>query len=199
MIAGLILAAGEGRRFGGPKQLAELEGRPLIEHAVETMRAVSALERIVVVLGAHAEAVRGGADLAGTDTVVAANWADGISASLRAGVAAVSDADAALITLGDQPLITPRVVSGVLGLAACGAPAARATYGGRPGHPVLIRRELFGEVEQLRGDSGARGLLERAGVREIECGRMASADDVDTPADLGAIEARITTEVEVRG
>jgi molybdenum cofactor cytidylyltransferase len=195
MIAGLILAAGEGSRFGGPKQLAMLRGQPLIEHAIETMLAVPAIERIVVVLGAHAELVRERADLGGTEVIVADDWSEGMSASLRAGIAELADAEAVLITLADQPLITPQVLAAVLDLGER-ADATRATYDGRPGHPVLIRRQLFAEVAQLRGENGARDLLELVGVRTLECGHLASADDVDTRIDLETIAGKITIRTD---
>ncbi len=187
MIAGVVLAAGEGSRFGGPKQLAELRGTALVDHAVETMLCVPAIERVVVVLGAEAELVREGARLEGADVVVAADWREGMAASLRAGVAACAEAEAVLITLADQPLITPQVIAAVLDLAGARLPAARATYGGAPGHPVLIKRELFAAVAELHGERGARDLLERAGARTLECGHLASAHDVDTRDDLEAI------------
>lgn len=199
MIAGVILAGGEGRRFGGPKQLAPLEGRPLIQHALATMRDAAAIDRIIVVLGARADAIRAAADLDGAEIVVAEDWHEGMSASLRAGIAAAADADAVLITLADQPLITSRALGAVLGLAASGAAAARATYGGKPGHPVLIRSELFGEIAELRGDSGARELLERVDLRTVECGRLGRPDDVDTTADLESIEAHGASRAEVSG
>ena len=90
-IGGIVLAAGEGKRFGGPKQVAVLDGRPLLEHAVRAMLAVPALDPVVVVLGAHADAVREQVDLGGVDVVVCDRWADGQSASLQAGVAALGE------------------------------------------------------------------------------------------------------------
>ena len=186
MIAGLVLAAGAGSRFGGRKQLAELDGRPLIEQELDAVWAVPAIERIVVVLGAAADEVRSGAHLDGVELVVAENWSEGISASLRTGLAAVADSDAALIVLADQPLITPQVIAAVVERIDGTAPAARATYGGRPGHPVLIKRRLYAEAATLRGDSGARDMLERAGVAKVECGHLASAHDIDTREDLEA-------------
>jgi molybdenum cofactor cytidylyltransferase len=188
VIGGLVLAAGRGSRFGGPKQVAELRGRPLIEHAIEAMAAVPAIDRIVVVLGAGAEVVRARSDLSGTQVVVATDWEEGIAASLRAGIEALADADAVVITLADQPLITPEVIAAVLDRIDSPAPSARATYAGRPGHPVLVKRELFGDLGALEGDSGARGLLELAGVARVECGHLASDQDVDTRAALDAIE-----------
>jgi molybdenum cofactor cytidylyltransferase len=199
VIGALILAAGSGSRFGGPKQIAELGGRPLIEHSVEAVSAVPGIERTVVVLGAEAELVRARADLAGAEVVVAADWAAGIAASLRAGIAALADADAVLITLADQPLITPRAIAAVVDRIDAPEPAARATYDGRPGHPVLIKRPLFAELSALEGDSGARDLLELAGVAKVECGHLASDHDVDTAADLEAIAGEVAAEARVRG
>ena len=100
-----------------------------------------AIDRVMVVLGAGAEAVSAGADLTGTEQVVAADWEEGIAASLRAGVSALSDAKAVVITLADQPLITPEVVEAVLARLDGPAPAVRATRR-RPGHPVAIKRAL---------------------------------------------------------
>ncbi|MFL5871357.1 MAG: NTP transferase domain-containing protein [Solirubrobacterales bacterium] len=191
MIAALILAAGAGSRFGGPKQIAELRGRPLIELAIEAVAVVPAIERIVVVLGAEAELIRNRADLSGVEVVVAPDWEEGMAASLRAGVAAVGDAEAVLITLADQPLITPHVVAAVLDRMDSPAPAARATYDGRPGHPVLIKRELFEDVSVLSGDAGARDLLDLVGVATVECGHLASDHDVDTRANLEAIGGEV--------
>jgi|SRR5215207_923996 len=199
MIAGIILAGGAGSRFGGPKQIAELGGRSLIEHAVAAMSAVPAIERIVVVLGAHADIVRRRADLGGTEIVVARDWREGIAASLRAGIGAVTGAEAVVIALADQPLITPQVIAAVLDGIDSTRPAARATYDGEPGHPVLIKRELFGEVATLRGDAGARDLLDRAGVATVECGHLASPHDVDTRDDLAAIGGQMKDSAQVRG
>jgi molybdenum cofactor cytidylyltransferase len=187
VIGAVVLAAGEGRRFGGPKQIAELRGRPLVDHVLEAIWAVPAIERVVVVLGAEAQRVRHEATLDGAEVVVAADWREGISASLRAGIAALADADAAVVLLADQPLLTPRAIAAVLDAADGPAPAARATYDGRPGHPVVIKRELFEAVAGLRGDAGARDLLESVGVRMVDCAHLASAHDVDTPRDLEAI------------
>jgi molybdenum cofactor cytidylyltransferase len=191
LIGGVVLAAGEGRRFGDRKQLAELDGRPLLEHAIGAMLAVPALERVVVVLGAGAEEIAGRVELGRAEVVVCEGWDEGIAASLRAGVDALADAQAVVVTLGDQPLVTPQAIAAVLDEFNAPAPAARATYGGRPGHPVLIKRELFDGVRRLRGDAGARDFLVATGVREVECGRLSRPDDVDTREDLRAVRERI--------
>jgi molybdenum cofactor cytidylyltransferase len=178
LIGGLVLAAGAGRRFGGVKQVAQFRGRPLLEHALMAM-AAAPVDRVVVVLGAHADEVRTAVPLHGAEVVIAANWDDGLSASLRAGVTALADCEAAVVTLGDQPLLAPEAIARVV---AAGGPAARATYGGVPGHPVLIGSSLFDQVHGLRGDRGAGAILD--GAKEVACDGLGSAVDVDTPYAL---------------
>jgi CTP:molybdopterin cytidylyltransferase MocA len=175
--AGLLLAAGEGRRFGGPKQLARVDGRPLIEHA---LGALDGLDRIVVVLGARAAEIRAGAALGGAEIVVCADWAEGMGASLRAGLAALGDAAEVVIVLADQPFITPAVVARV---RAAPGDGARAVYGGSPGHPVVLRRALLARAGELGGDKGFRGVA----MTEVECGDLADPRDIDTRADLEVV------------
>ena len=182
-IGGLVLAAGEGSRFGGIKQLAPLEGRPLLEHA---LAAVAALSPRVVVLGHAAGEVLAGADLQGAEAVVCEDWREGQSASLRCGVAALGPVDAAVVVLGDQPRITAAVVAAVVA-AAPGADAVRASYHGTPGHPVLLSRALLDRAGELRGDVGFREILDRADVREVEAGGLADPTDVDTREELARL------------
>jgi CTP:molybdopterin cytidylyltransferase MocA len=188
-VAGIVLAAGEGRRFGGPKQLARVGGLPMLERVITALAAVPALDPIVVVLGAHATEVRAGVDFGVAEPVECADWADGQSASLRAGLDAVGNVDAVVVALGDQPGVTPQVVAMVLDSVDNRKPAARACYAGVPGHPVLIKRSLFAQVRELRGDTGAREVLERVDVQKLEAAHLCSGIDVDTPADLEALSA----------
>lgn len=183
-VAGLVLAAGAGRRFGGPKQLALLGGRPLLEHALAAVTAVEGLDRVVVVLGARAGEVLAAVDLHGAEPVVCEGWGEGQAASLRAGVAAVGDTGAVLVALGDQPFITPHVITGVLDRRAAPYAAVRATYHGVPGHPVLLERAVLDRVPGLRGDVGARDLLGDLAVREWECAHLCDPTDIDTPEQL---------------
>jgi CTP:molybdopterin cytidylyltransferase MocA len=181
-IGALVLAAGAGRRFeGGPKQLAEVDGRPLLEHA---MRAVRVLSPRVVVLGHAAEQVLAGVDLHGARSVRCEDWEEGQSASLRFGILALGEVDAAVVALGDMPGVTPAAVDAVVGAWDGEADAVRAAYGGRPGHPVLLSRTLLDRAGELRGDVGFRSLLERARVREVECGHLADPGDIDTREEL---------------
>jgi molybdenum cofactor cytidylyltransferase len=179
-IGGLILAAGEGRRFGGTKQLAELRGRPLLEHALVAMRSVSPR---VVVLGHAADEILARVDLQGASPVVCQEWAEGQAASLRCGLAALRAVDAVVVVLGDQPGITPEAIEAVIE-APGDEDAVRAAYDGTPGHPVLLRRSLLARADELRGDSGFRDLLRNATVREVEIGALADPSDIDTREEL---------------
>lgn len=144
--------------------------------------AVAALEPRVVVLGHAAEEILAAVDLHGARPVIAADWAEGQSASLRAGIRALGDVAAAVVVLGDQPRITGEAVAAV----AAAEPPARAAYHGRPGHPVLLGRELLDRAAELRGDSGFRDLLR--GARAVEIGGLADPTDVDTPEELGRLQ-----------
>jgi len=184
-VGGLVLAAGEGSRFaGGTKQLAELDGRPLLEHA---LAAVAALSPRVVVLGHAAEEILAAVDLQGAEPAVCEGWREGQAASLRCGVAALGDVDAAVVVLGDQPRITPAAVAAIAEAASGGEDAVRAAYGGRPGHPVLLGRALLDRAGELRGDVGFRDLLARAQVRDVEIGGLADPADIDTREELAGL------------
>jgi molybdenum cofactor cytidylyltransferase len=187
VIAGLVLAAGAARRFGSPKQLAELDGVPLLQHAIDAMLAVPELDRVIVVLGAAAEHVAAAVRFADAEPVVCQGWEEGMAASLRCGVEALGEADWVVVTLGDQPGITPEAIEAVLAAIGPGIDAVRAEYAGRGGHPVALSRSLLARVSGLRGDVGARDLLAGATVRPVEALHLARPDDVDTPDELEAI------------
>jgi CTP:molybdopterin cytidylyltransferase MocA len=183
-IGGLILAAGEGRRFGGTKQLAELRGRPLLEYAVESMLCVPAVWPVVVVLGHDADAIRAGTDLGDAEVVVCPDWHEGQAASLRCGIERLGDVDAAVVTLGDQPFITPQVIAMVLDFDDRYHDAARAEYGSAPGHPVVLTRRLLDRADELDGDVGFRWLLEGQRVKRFEAGHLCDPTDIDTREEL---------------
>jgi molybdenum cofactor cytidylyltransferase len=179
-VGALILAAGEGRRFGGTKQLAELDGRPLLEHV---LTAVTGISPRVVVLGHAAKEIRAQVDLQGAEPVVCERWQEGQSASLRCGLEALAGVEAVLVVLGDQPGITPAAIDVVVA-AAGDEDAVRATFAGAPSHPVLLRRALLDRAGELTGDSGFRDLLAGARVREVEIGHLADPTDIDTREEL---------------
>ena len=188
MIGGLVLAAGAGTRFGGRKQLAELEGRPLLEHALRAMTAAP-VGRVVVVLGALVEEVTATVDLHGAEPCPCERWDEGQAASLACGLAELADCEAVVVTLGDQPRMSPDAIRRVINARGGGAAAVRATYRGAPGHPVLLERDLFESFRDVTGDHGARNLLLSVQVREVPCEDLGGGEDVDTPAELDALRA----------
>ena len=185
MIGGLVLAAGGATRFGSAKQLADLQGRPLLEHSLLTM-SLAPVDRAVVVLGAEAEEVVRTIDLHGIKPVVCERWQEGQSASLACGLAALSDCDAVVVTLGDLPRLSPEAIKRVVGARGAAA-AVRATYGGNPGHPVVLERDLLVRLRDVTGDHGARNLLRSIASLDVACDDLGGGEDVDTPEQLDAL------------
>ena len=189
MITGLLLAGGGSRRFGSQKLVARVGGTPIVRHAADALRA--GVDELVVVVGSDAPLVR--AALAGLDARVVENaeWAAGLSSSLRAGVLAIErESDAAVIALGDQPGLDPALVGRVIATwRSSRSPIVATRYRGSRGHPVLLDRRVFPEAAELSGDVGARVLMDRDPTRvayvDVD---QAAPRDVDQPADLDALE-----------
>jgi CTP:molybdopterin cytidylyltransferase MocA len=188
-VVGLVLAAGEGSRLGMPKALVTAaDGTPWLVRAIETLGSGGAAA-VYAVVGAAADRVRGLAP-AGVTVVDAVDWAEGMGASLRAGIGALvaseSAADAVVVLLVDTPGVGPEVVGRLVDRAAPDA-LARATYDGRPGHPALIGRNHWpGVIESAHGDRGAREYLSAHGVVDVECADIADGADIDTRDALEA-------------
>ena len=186
-VDGILLAAGAGTRRGKPKALVVGDdGTPWLHAALRSLQD-GGCNRVTVVLGAAAK--EAGLLLAHTPSgrsrlVVAEDWAEGMGASLRAGLAdADHDADAVVVALVDLPHVTAEVVRRVVTAATGPAGLARAAYDGVPGHPVLLGREHWAGVrETATGDKGARDYLAAREVVLVECGDLATGRDVDTPA-----------------
>jgi CTP:molybdopterin cytidylyltransferase MocA len=184
---GLLLAAGEGRRLGRPKALVKgRDGSTWLERSVAALRdgGVSDVYVVVGAAGAHVSA----ALPAGCRVVSAANWAEGMGASLHAGLTAVSaehgDADGVLVMLVDTPGVGSAVVRR---LTSGSGPDAlvRAAYGSEPGHPVLIGRHHWAGVLEVAGaDRGARDYLRVHPATLVQCADIGTGDDVDTAEAL---------------
>jgi CTP:molybdopterin cytidylyltransferase MocA len=190
-VAGLVLAAGGGRRLGRPKAVVEVAGARLVDRAVALLQD-GGCSPVCVVSGA--------VDLAVTGATVVRNadWQTGMASSFRTGLAALDRlppaADggpaAVVVALVDTPLVGTGAVRRLRSAHADGAVLAVATYGGRRGHPVLLDRGLWAEAAQrAAGDAGARALMSArpALVTEVPCDGTGSPDDVDTPGDLARL------------
>jgi molybdenum cofactor cytidylyltransferase len=184
VIAGVVLAAGEGRRFGATKQLAEIRGRPLVLHAVQALRDAG-VDEVVVVTGHDAEAV-GRVLPEGVRAVRNDGYREGQASSLAAAIRALgAEAEAAVILLADQPGVTGSEVAALVDRFRAGrARIVRLRYTDGPG-PSLLSREIFAEAGHLHGDAGARVLIASHPdwVEEVAIDRPTPAD-VDRPGDL---------------
>lgn len=160
MIAGVVLAAGRSSRLGRPKQLLPYHGRPLLEWVLAAM-AASRVDETVVVLGHEGERIEREVDLRGVRAVYNEYYVEGLSASLRAGLAALGeDVTAAILTVGDQPLLGADLVDALIDAHLQGEAAIVATdYGDYRGAPLLLHRALWPLAEEAQGDQGARALL----------------------------------------
>jgi len=183
-VVGLVLAAGAGTRFGGPKAVVEIDGERLVDRAVRTLLDGGA---------APAYVVSGALDVEVSGAVVVTNpdWEEGIGSSLRAGLAALAndraDTVAALVLLVDQPGLTAEAVSRVMARADGPDVVVVATYDGELGHPVAIGRDHWAEVARHAiGDRGARPFLDAHPelVTQVECADVATSADLDLPSDL---------------
>jgi molybdenum cofactor cytidylyltransferase len=187
VIAGLLLAAGGARRFGSQKLVAPLDGIPLVRHAAAALG--RSTDVLVIVIGHEADAVR--AALSDVDASIVENtdWSQGLSSSLRHGLAALTpDVEAIVVALGDQPRIDPLVVRSLVdGWRASGMPIVTARYRGERGHPVLFDRTVFPRLTTLRGDVGARTIFEQSPeqIAYVDVNDTVPVD-VDTPQDLSS-------------
>jgi len=191
-VAGVLLAAGEGSRFGRPKALVELDGQTLAERGVAMLRAGGA-DPVLIVTGAAQ--VELSAELR-VRTVYNGEWRTGMGSSLRAALRALTELEvgpevgAAVVALADQPLVGAEAVGRLIAAYQAGAGVAVAAYGGKPRNPVLLAREHWPEVvATATGDQGARAFLRARPelVTLVECGDTGRPDDIDTPADLEQI------------
>jgi CTP:molybdopterin cytidylyltransferase MocA len=187
-VAGILLAAGSGSRLGQPKALVEIGGQALVTRGIRLLRDGGA-EPVVVVSGAVP------LDLAGVIGVHNRDWRTGMGSSLRAGLAALPDsAEAVVIALVDQPLVSSEAVRRLIAAFRAGASLAVAAYGGQQRNPVLIARGLWADAAAAAvGDVGARAFLRAHPelVAAVECGDTGRPDDLDTSADLDRIAGLI--------
>ena len=187
MISAIVLAAGQGKRFGGTKQLELVSGKPLVQHAIDAA-AEAGVGEIVVVLGHDSERVSEALVLPETARVVVnERYAEGQATSLAAGLDAMDDSsDATVVLMADQPGITAEDVRALARMHALRrTPVVRLMFRDAPG-PALLSREIWHEVLAIEGDTGARALIDTHPelVEEIHVDENAPVD-VDVREDLG--------------
>jgi molybdenum cofactor cytidylyltransferase len=188
VISGVVLAAGEGRRFGGTKQLVVVDGKPLAQHAIDALSDAE-VDELLVITGHDAQAVEGALTLPATGRFVRnPAYRDGQATSLAAAFHDVADdSEAAVVLMADQPGITAGDVRALIDrFRATRKEIVRLRFTDGPG-PALLSREIYAEAGHLHGDVGARVLIAShpGWVEEVEVARPAPGD-VDTPDDLGA-------------
>ncbi|CAN5922406.1 hypothetical protein BH11GEM2_BH11GEM2_36470 [soil metagenome] len=190
MIAGLLLAAGRSSRFGADKLTAKLHGKAVVRMSA---RALSPLDAVYVVVPPAADAITQALSRLDVRFVVNLARDEGMASSIRAGVAALGpDVEAVVIALGDQPLASARVTEALRDRWVNGdVSAVQPIYVDGPGHPVLFDRMCFADLVALRGDAGARVVLQALGKRCVALPVEANAPaDVDTAESLAALESQ---------
>jgi CTP:molybdopterin cytidylyltransferase MocA len=183
-VEGLLLAAGAGRRMGMPKALVRDDDGSWLLRGIATL-VDGGCRRVTVVLGAEADRAVALVDRLPERprVVVADDWAEGMGASLRAGLLALADSTevGVVLSLVDLPDLVPAVVARVVAASDGPGSLARASYEGVPGHPVFLGRDHWaGVLETARGEQGARAYLASRDVVLVECGDLATGRDVDS-------------------
>lgn len=183
-----ILAAGESKRFGSIKQLAEFSGQPLLQHVINACRAIEGVE-VYVILGAHLAKIEDGIDLDGVTLVKNGDWREGMASSIRSAVNAVSARHSALLLIaGDQIALNAKDLKNLINAWREDKTAiVAAEYGEKPGIPVIFPRASFAQLESLAGDHGAKSVLLHTENRLNIVAMPNAAIDIDTTADLDLI------------
>ncbi len=192
-VAAVVLAAGSSSRLGQAKQLVPIAGRPALAYTLDALRA-SSVDRIVLVLGHAADEIAAALDLTNVSVVRNEAYAEGQSTSVRAGIKALGDdVGAALMVVGDQPMLSPAVVDAVVAAyRQTGGPFIVPVYEDEWGNPVLLARAAWPLIEHLKGDTGARPILRKHMDMVLEVPVPgALLDDIDTMEDYSRIRQRM--------
>ena len=193
MIVAVVLAAGQSRRMGRPKQTLSLGGKPMLQRALDIYRKTK-VGRIVVVLGAGAAEVRRKVHLEEEEVILNPKFREGMSGSLKLGLAAAGPgAEAVVIALADQPFVSPSTVNRLIeSYQRTGAKVVIPVYRGTRGNPVLLDRALFPQVSKIRGDVGAKSVVAQneGSVLEVPVRDKGVLADVDTLRDYAEAAAR---------
>lgn len=193
----LVLAAGASTRLGQPKQLVKLGGRPALHRVVSAAVGIAG-HSVTVVIGAHAKELTHLLGHSPASLIVNREWEEGMASSIRRGLASMPAAcDAVMILLGDQVAVTTDDLKRLVNAwKEQDSVIATATYERHVGVPAIFPRVCFSELAELRGDNGARLVLERNNYRLVRVPMPNAAIDLDTPEDLAALTERFRTGQE---
>jgi molybdenum cofactor cytidylyltransferase len=199
-VVAIVLAAGASSRFGSSKLLAPLRGRPVLQHTLDAV-AAAGLSDVVVVLGEGADDIEAAIEWRAERRVANPRPMDGLSSSLRVGLDAAADDEsvlAVLVVLGDQPAVRPDVMREIVAAARRSpAPFVRPRYADDPApNPVLVRRAAWATAAGLSGDRGLGPLLAERPELVLQVQVDGVNPDIDTPADLAAVEAALAIPAE---
>lgn len=191
----IILAAGASTRLGRPKQLVQIAGRPALQHVVSNATAVAG-GAVTVVLGSQATDITRMLQHSSASVLINRHWEEGIAASIRCGMSALSPAcDAVMLLLGDQIAVTAsdlkRLIAAWNGENSV---LAASVYAGQFGVPAIFPRFAFSELAQLRGDQGAKAIINRHASRLAHVPIPNAAYDLDTPEDVAAAQEVFKTQ-----
>lgn len=161
----VVLAAGASSRLGSPKQLLNYSGATLLQHAIEAAQSSDAA-KVLVVLGAHADAIKHALDNTTVDTIVNTEWKEGMASTIRCGLQTLVEMnpqlDAVIFMVADQPFVTTELLNNLLDLHRKEQHSIVASkYGSTFGTPVLFSKQFFPELLQLTGDVGAKSLVRK--------------------------------------
>ncbi len=173
----IVLAAGRGRRFGGDKLRADLDGRPVIARVLDGLRHFDFHERLAI--------VRSGQSIAGVRTIENLRAADGMGTSLALGIASLGECDGAFVVLGDMPFL-PTDIFAELAQYFAQHDIVVPRHSGQSGHPVLFAKTCFADLQKLSGDRGGRALVEAEHYRVgyVDVASDGILRDIDVPEDL---------------
>lgn len=183
----IILAAGESKRLGNPKQLLSFDGNTLLARVAKTA-CESMSYPVIAVLGAHAEKIRPTLNIPGLNVVDNDNWQEGMASSIRTGLTSMMQhypqVDGIIILVCDQPYLNTDLIKALIEAQLdAGLPAAAAVYNGKLGTPALFHKSLFSALMLLSGDTGARKMLEQMRENVVEIDFELGDVDIDTQAD----------------
>ena len=186
-IAVVIVAAGLSSRLGTPKQLLRYKGKPLLQHLLQVVIDSNTCH-IIVVLGANADKITREIDFSNVQIVMNENWQEGMASSIRCGIQALAPIEytikGALIILCDQPHVTTTLVNSLITeYINTNKPIIASEYNGVLGAPALFHKSIFPELLQLKGDVGAKLIMQRYADEIITVAFSKGSVDIDTAAD----------------